>query len=90
MAADTDKLWTYLLTNGSLTIVNSMGLRIMCMTLITTGTATYIGTAKIGGLDSVALTFEEDIPVVLRDDTAIDGVTIIADASSTIEIVAYR
>lgn len=90
MAADTDKLWTYTLSNGSLTIANSMGLRIMCMTLITAGTSTYIGTATIGGLASTALTFVIDIPVVLRDDTAIDGVTITADATSQIEIIAYR
>mgnify|MGYP001565116748 CR=1 FL=1 len=77
----TDNIGTFTLTNGSLTITDSDGIRVLSMEWVS-GTVTYSGVLPIGGNASTALTLVEDDPITIGFDFPIDGFTITATAGS--------
>lgn len=80
------KTWTYNVTNGSLTIDSSFGLRKLSILLIS-GTGTYTGDLQAGVLQSQPLDLIVGTPVTIGDPQVIlDGITL--TTTGTIQIIA--
>lgn len=81
-------IFTYTLTNGSLTINAADGITAVAMKLLG-GAATYAGTKKIGNIDSTptSLVVDKDITVTSEQSKYIDSFTINA-AGGSVEIIA--
>lgn len=68
MSSQTLKIWTYTLTNGTLTISEDMGLTCVSMLLIS-GAATVAGTIQAGTVASTALSLSVGSALVISPDT---------------------
>lgn len=77
----TDNIGTFTLTNGSLNITETDGIRWLSMEWIS-GTVTYVGVLPIEGNQPTALALVENDPVTIGFDFPIDGFTITATAGS--------
>ena len=78
----TSQIGTYLLTSGSVTISEEMGIRTMALKLVS-GTVTYTGSLTTNGLTSTALTLDSN-GYAVSTINPIDGFTINASAGSVI------
>lgn len=88
--ANSDKVFTKEITNETLTIQGSWGVRLLAINNNTSVSGTITGTAKLGSTSSGALTIAENksvsIPAV--DGEVLGDVTITAPAGCTLQIIA--
>lgn len=87
MAAD--NIFTYVLTNASITLQADWGVRAIAMKL-SAGAGSFIGSAKLGTTSSTAISLVVDEPITIADDNYIDGLTIDCSGGGTIELIARR
>lgn len=81
-------LFTYVLTNDTLTIIESFGLTAIALKL-TAGAGSYLGTKKLGDLSSSAIPLIINEAVTLTSDqTKYIDELIIDGSAGTIEIIA--
>jgi hypothetical protein len=82
------KLFTYVLTASTLTILESYGVTAVALKL-TAGAGSYLGTKSLGAINSVAIPLVVDEAVTLTSEQTkyIDELLIDASAG-TIEIIA--
>jgi hypothetical protein len=88
MSTLTDNVGTFVLTNSSLTIAESMGVRSISVLLVS-GAATVKGSMKLGALDSNPIPLEVGVPLNISFDFAIDGYIIDA-AAGVVKIITGR
>ena len=81
-----DTVFTYILTNSTLTITSNMGIRQISMSLLS-GSATYCGTKNLNGTASVPIALLDGEFPNFANDYAIDGLTIDA-GSGSVKIIA--
>lgn len=89
------KAGTYVLTNSSITIVATMNIRAVSINMITeNGVATVLGKVKIEGLslEPTAQSLQQNFPINIpaMGSGYIDGLTITADASTTVYLVCFQ
>lgn len=72
---------TFTVTGTTMTINANDGVMIVAMKLIS-GTVTFIGTSKVNGEASTAITLAANDPVTIGGNTPIDGLTINATSGS--------
>ncbi len=85
-----ENIFSYVLTNGSITIVKEWGVRAICVKLIS-GAGSVLGSMKLGALSSAAVPLVVNDPVTISVDESnyIDGLTIEA-AAGVINIFARK
>jgi hypothetical protein len=81
-------LFTYVLTNDTLTVIEEYGITAIALKL-TAGAGSYLGTKSLGAINSVAIPLVVDEAVTLTSEQTkyIDELLIDASAG-TIEIIA--
>ncbi len=79
------KIGTVTLTNETVTLVETNGIRKIAMKLVS-GTVTYLGTLPFGTVGSSPITLADSDPVTVVSDYAMDGFTINASAGSVLLI----
>ncbi len=89
MADQSSKVWTKNLTSGTLTILESFGLSIISIVLIS-GTGSIKGSLSVAGQDSdvVALTVGVPITISAPGNYLLDGIDI--TASGAVQIIASK
>lgn len=88
MSTLTDNVGTFNLAGGSITIIESMGVRNVSVILVS-GAATVKGTLNLGSIPSDPIALEVGIPLNVSFDFAIDGYIIDASAG-VVKIIAGR
>lgn len=89
--------FTYVLTNDTMIINHRAGLTVLSITCTTTTTGTLTGaaivTVNLGGSDtnisSQSITLQQNVPVVISNETPIDGLTIEAPTGCSIELIGH-
>ena len=82
-------VFTATFTNTTFAIVESMGLSIVSINLIS-GAATILGTTQIPGLTNSAASLSVGQPILVRADNGftLDGITIDSTAGGVFEVIA--
>jgi hypothetical protein len=88
MSNFSNTVFTYTLINSNLLIKSEYGIRSISLKLIS-GTASFIGTMKVGTLNSVAIPLIINEPVTITGETIIDGLNILA-SSGQVQIIAKK
>mgnify|MGYP001583684056 CR=1 FL=1 len=83
-----DNIFTFVLTNGTFNIIAEYGVMAVAMKL-TAGTATFIGSLKLGSQSSTAIPLAVNDPITISQNQAIDVLTIDATAG-TVQIICRR
>lgn len=85
-----ENIFTYVLTNGALTIDSGFGVRAICIKLVS-GSGTFEGTMKLGAQDSDPISLVVNDPITISCDPSnyIDGLTITATVG-VVNIIARK
>ena len=88
--SNTTKVWTYTLTNGTLSIDDTYGLTSISFVL-SSGSATITGGLSVGGQASTDLALSTSIPVGITASagTVLTGITITA-SSGVVEMIGRQ
>ncbi len=84
-----EKIWTQVLTDGTIVIDESFGVQDVSMKLIS-GTGSFSGTLKLGSFDSVPIPLDVNDPVTITAEFGISMLTIDCSGGGVIYIIGTR